>query len=341
MSPTEASTYSGSHRSGRHRQEAGAVARRERDNIYQSFVGRYFGSHLWSLISSLGQFVRSPFSSLLTSLVVGIALALPAGLYVLLDNTRQLTGVWDDSAQITVFLDESLQDSERTALIETISGHEHIAGVTYVSREQALAEFKEISGLGEAVDLLPENPLPPVLIITPLFQEFTADVAELLLAYLKQQPRIQAVQMDLQWVKRLNGLLDIGQLSLYLFAAFLGMAILVIVGNTIRLIIQNKRQEIVVTKLIGGTDAFIRRPFLYWGLWFGLGGGVVAWFLVTLTLWSLQGPVDRLAGLYNANFTIQYIGILPGVTLLAIGIMLGLGGAWLSVGRHLKEIEPR
>ncbi len=326
---------------GRLPPEARAVARRERDNIYHSFVGRYFGSHLWAMVSTLGQFWRTPFSSLMTSLVLGVALALPTGLYVLLDNTRQLTGVWDDSAQITVFLDESLQDVERTALIDTISQHEHVSGVTFISKEQALSEFKQMSGLGDAIEVLGENPLPPVLIITPLFQGFTPEVAQSLIAYLKTLPRISAVQMDLQWVKRLNGLLDIGQYGLYLFAAFLGIAILVVVGNTIRLIIQNKRQEIVVTKLIGGTDAFIRRPFLYWGVWFGLGGGAVAWLLVTATVWTLRGPVSQLASLYNAQYLLQYLGLIPGITMLSAGIILGLGGAWLSVGRHLREIEPR
>ncbi len=341
MSSVNASPYRKNGRAPRRESATSAVTRRERDDIYLTLAGRYVGGHLWALLSTLGQFIRNPLANLMTSMVIGVALAMPAGFYVMLDNARQLTGVWDDSTQITVFLADTISDAERAALQSTISQHHDVSGVTYVSREQALAEFGADSGLAEAIAMLDENPLPPVLIVTPAMAHLTPQVAQSLITYLKSLPSVVDVQMDIQWVKRLSALLDIGQRGIYLLGFFLGIAILVIVGNTIRLIIQNKRHEIVVTKLIGGTNAFIRRPFLYWGIWFGLAGGIVAWCLVMTTIWYLKTPVGDLASLYSTHYELKYLGAIPGSAVILVGILLGLVGAWLSVGRHLRSIEPR
>lgn len=318
-----------------------AQASVSRDRLYQSALGRYITNHVWAMLATLGQFLRSPFSSLLTALVIGVALALPAGLYLLLDNARQLTGVWDDSMRITVFIRAGQSVQDHQALKETVSQLPQVAKVELISSEQALAEFQQFSGFGEALGLLPENPLPASLLVTPTHDGYSPQVVEQLVKSLSALHNVDKVQMDMQWVKRLNGLLTVGQRGLTLFGIFLGVAILIIVGNTIRLIIQNQRQEIVVTKLIGGTDAFIRRPFLYWGLWFGLLGGIIALLLVTATVWSLSAPVQYLAELYHTQFVLKGIRFDTGLIILGTGIFLGLVGAWMSVGRHLRDIEPQ
>lgn len=312
-----------------------------RDRLHQSALAHYFTNHVWALLATLGQFTRHPLSSILTALVIGVALALPAGLYLMLDNARQLTGAWDDSLRVSVFLQADLKTASQLGLKEKITQLEQVSNVELISSEQALAEFQQYSGLGEALGLLDENPLPTTLLVTPAREDFSPARVEGLVDKLKGFSGVEKVQMDMQWVNRLNGLLDVGQRSLILFGAFLGLAILIIIGNTIRLIIQNQRQEIVVTKLIGGTDAFIRRPFLYWGLWFGLTGGVIAVILVTVTVWSLSNPVQHLADLYHTQFTLSGIGVISSLVIMGTGMMLGLCGAWLSVGRHLRDIEPQ
>lgn len=311
-----------------------------RDDIYQTPVGGYFSSHRWALMATLRQFLHSPASSFMTALVIGVALALPAGAWVLLDNASQLTGAWGTATELTVFLKMDIKDSTREQLQSRILTLDGVSRIEYISREQALEEFKAGSGLGLAMDALEQNPLPAVLVVSPVTGAGEAEV-EALATQVRELTGVDAVQLDMDWVRRLNGLLAIGQRGMGILALFLGVAILIIVGNTIRLIIQNRRHEIVVTKLIGATDGFIRRPFLYWGLWFGLAGGLVAWTLVTVAVWALQGPVQDLAALYHTEFELSQLGIAPGLALFGIGILLGLGGAWLSVARHLRDIEPR
>jgi len=296
--------------------------------------------HAQVLISSLGRLWKTPASSLTTAAVIGIALALPAGLLTLLENLQTLSGSWDGTASISVFLKEQVDDGAALDLGRRIAAWPEVASVRTLGRAEALAEFRTLSGFGDALDALEENPLPAVLIVRPSEAHGGARTAQALVERLAGLPETDIVQLDLQWVKRLHALMEIGRRGILVVGGLLGLAVLLIVGNTIRLDIQNRREEIEVCKLIGGTDAFIRRPFLYTGLWYGLIGAVLAWLLVRGAFLLLDGPVTRLTGLYRSDFLLNPPGAGEGLLLLAAGALLGWAGAWLAVGRHLSDIEP-
>ncbi|HKJ77643.1 MAG TPA: permease-like cell division protein FtsX, partial [Gammaproteobacteria bacterium] len=225
-------------------------------------------------------------------------------------------------------------------LAGTLRAGKDIAEVRYISAEQALAEFRQLSGFGDALDALQANPLPPVLVVRPGPAINGPDAVGGLVKRLRQRPDVDMAQLDMQWVKRLYALMEIGQRGVWVLGALLALAVLLVVGNTIRLAIQNRRDEIVVVKLVGGTDAFIRRPFLYSGAWYGLLGGVIAFALVQGALGVLSSPVHHLAGLYHSGFRLDGLGVATTAYLLLSGTLLGLIGSWLAVGRHLREIEP-
>jgi len=300
----------------------------------------YLLRHLQVLFYSLGQLSRQPIATLMTAAVIGIALALPSGLHVILKNAQQLSGGWDGGARISLFLKRSVNDAQARQLVRRIRQLPEVAGVRYISRSQALEEFRRQSGFGEALTALQDNPLPAVLVIRPRPGASSPAASERLLARLRQDPAVDLAQLDLQWVKRLYVIMELVRRGVLVLAVLLALAVLLVVGNTIRLAIQNRRDEIVVMKLIGGTDAFIRRPFLYTGFWYGLFGGLLAWLLVSLSLAILGGPIERLAGLYQGQFRLQGLDAASAGLLLLASIGLGLAGSWLAVGRHLRAIEP-
>jgi cell division transport system permease protein len=303
-------------------------------------VNAYFTHHLWVLVSSLGVLWRTPFATFMTAAVIGIALALPAGLQVLLQNVQRLSTGWEGTAQMSLFLKQGVPEARIQALADKLRGWEGVADVRYISREQALAEFRELSGFGGALDSLDENPLPPVLVLRPTSAAAEPAQMELLLGRVKQLEPVDLAQLDMEWLRRLSGIIELGKRGVLLLAGLLAMAILLVVGNTIRLTILNRREEIVVTKLIGATNAFIRRPFLYTGLWYGLMGAVLAWLLVAIFLGLLSDPVSRLSFLYNSQFSLGGLDLETTAILLGSGVALGLAGSWLAVGRHLQAIEP-
>ena len=301
---------------------------------------RYLERHLQALVGSLGQLWRQRVNTLLTALVIGVSLALPATLLLGLATLRTATAGWDADARLTAYLKIDTPDADAADLTQKL-GRE-LAGkaeVALVDRAQALREFERDSGLGEALALLGENPLPAALVLTPVG---TADEAALarLSDRVRALPQVQDVQADLEWVRRLNALLELGRRTVWAFAGLLGAGVVLVTGNTIRLAIFNRRAEIEITKLIGGTDAFIRRPFLYWGLLQGFSGGVVATVLLLAVNIGLAGPVRTLAGLYGSALSLVTPGLVGGLGVLLLGAGLGLAGAALAVRRHLREIEP-
>jgi cell division transport system permease protein len=300
----------------------------------------YLLRHLQVFFYSLGVLSRSPFATLMTAAVIGIALALPSGLHVVLKNAQQLSGGWDGVAQISLFLNRSVGDDEAEKLAKQIQKLPEVAGVTYISRRQALLEFQRLSGFGDALQALKDNPLPSVLVIRPASEASTPEATEGLLQRLNAYPAVDLAQLDMQWVKRLYVIMELIRRGVVVLAILLAVAVLLVVGNTLRLAIQNRRDEIVVMKLIGGTDGFIRRPFLYTGFWYGLFGGLIAWILVNLSLSILSDPVERLAGLYQSRFELSGLDLTSAIMLLGTSILLGLAGSWLAVGRHLRDIEP-
>ncbi len=304
------------------------------------WLKNYFARHLQTLLYALGQLSLKPFSTLMMAAVIGIALAMPAGLHVLLKNVQQVLAGWDGAAQLSLFLQQNTRESEALALADSLRARAGIASVDYISSEQALAEFQRLSGFGEALKALEDNPLPPVLVVHPSLELQGPELLQQLREELAAERAVEIAQLDMQWIKRLYALMDTGKRGVWVLAAMFALGVLLVVGNTIRLAIQNRRDEIVIIKLIGGTDTFIRRPFLYTGFWYGLLGGVVALLLIELALWFLSGKVNNLAALYSSEFRLATTDLMTAGALLLGGLLLGLCGSWLAVGRHLRAIEP-
>ncbi|MBD3609035.1 MAG: cell division protein FtsX [Gammaproteobacteria bacterium] len=304
----------------------------------RSGIRGYFTLHLSMAIQSLGRLSRSPFATLMTAAVIGIALAMPTGLHVMMDNLQKSGGDWRQSTQISLFLRAGINEDRALKLAQRLEQKADIQSVYYISPEQALAEFQSHSGFGEVLENLQTNPLPAVLVVNPRLH---GSEAEALIERLKAYPEVDIAQLDMQWLQRLFAIMEIVERGVLLLALLLGIAVLLIVGNTIRLAIENRRDEIIITKLIGATNAFIRRPFLYSGIWYGLLGGLIALLLVNSAIYLLQDPVAHLTGLYGGGFQLQLLSSDISLMLLGSGVLLGLSGSWLAVGRHLRHIEPR
>ncbi len=307
--------------------------------LRESIVG-YAREHLRVLLFTLRRLVKNPGGSLLTAAAIGITLALPAGLHLVLQNVSLLSYSWESSVQASLFLRDTVSNAEGEALARELTRREGVANATYISREKALAEFRQLSGFGEALDVLQENPLPAVIVVRPHTDHGPQQIDQLV-RELGDLPSVDQARLDTAWLERLYAILDIVQLAVQIIGGLLALAIIITVGNTIRLDIQSRREEIVVLKLIGATDAFIRRPFLYTGTCFGLLGGILAWLLVSLGLWTLSSPVEKLASLYQSNYQLSGFGFGPSLALLGGAMLLGWIGSWWTVARHLGEIEPR
>lgn len=305
-----------------------------------SNLNNYLLRHVQVALASLGDLWRQPLASLMTVLVIGIALALPAGLYVIQKNIEQLSGQWQQATRISLFLKFDVKDGRGQQIAEQLISWPDIKKVDFQSSIQSLQEFRELSGLGEVLDSLPNNPLPAVIIIEPVAGS-TANAAHVdLLKRLEKLPEVDLAQLDMQWLQRLEQLNKTGQRGIAVLAAMLSLSVLLVIGNTIRLAILNRQTEIKVIKLVGGTNAFVRRPFIYTGFWYGLIGGLIAWLTVLTAALIISGPVDQLATLYESQFNLQWLSGLLIVALPLCGAMLGIVGAWLAVGRHLSAIEP-
>ncbi len=287
------------------------------------------------------EILNNPLSNFMTVLVIAIALALPAGLQILLDNGKSLSQGWDGASRISLYLKTDLSESKLQSLAATIKKQAGIASVETINQTQALEDFKQTAGFADAISQLDSNPLPPVLVIQPLPSHSTPMASESLLAEFRTIPEVEIAKLDLDWVRKLYAMLQLAEKAASALGVALGIAVLLIVGNTIRLSVQNRREEIEVVKLVGATDAFIRRPFLYTGFWYGFLAGTTCWILLALSLVWLEKPVANLAGLYQSQFTLSGLSFIQSVQLLGISCGLGLLGSWLSVGRHIRQIEPR
>lgn len=300
---------------------------------------RYFELHLQNLLGAAGRLAKQPLATLLTMLVIAIALALPAGLRVLVSNVGALSESWESAADVTVYLKMDVKPDRLRTLAGEIDARADVAGVEVIDRRSALAEFRERSGFGEALDALDGNPLPDTLVVRPA-SGLTGDV-EALAGALGALPEADVVQLDTQWVARLRALLALAARAVDITTALLAVAVAIVVGNTIRLEINNRSVEIEVTKLVGGTDGFIRRPFLYLGLCYGLGGAVLAAALIAVVLALVAAPVREVAALYGSGFDLAGLSWRESLILLGGGALLGLSGAALATARHLRAIEPK
>ncbi|ALP40107.1 permease-like cell division protein FtsX [Aeromonas schubertii] len=300
----------------------------------------YWVDHVRQAFSSLGELWRYPLATMMTLAVLGVSLALPSCFHVLLKNAEKVESGWQDSSQITLYLRKDLPEENILALRKRILMYPEVDSVDYMSRDKSLAEFRELSGFGDALDYLDGNPLPPVLIVVPDPRWRSPGGASELLAKLNGESGVEQGKLDLQWLERLQGIIKLLRHTITGIAVLLLAAVLLIVGNTLRLNILNQRSEIEVLKLVGATDAFIHRPFLYTGIWFGVIGGMLAWWLTeVMVLWS-EGVVSDLAGLYGSEFRLMGLGLVDGLNLILLGAFLGLIASWFSVHRHIRDIEP-
>jgi cell division transport system permease protein len=300
-----------------------------------------FERHAQSLVGSLGRLARQPFATLLTIAVIGIALALPAALYLVVANMRAVTADLGETVQLSVYLRIPTTESEAKKTASAIQARIEVERAVLVSPDEGLAEFRAMSGIGEALQALTENPLPWVVTVRPAPPYDSAAAVEALAAELREAEAVELVEADTAWVRRLHAILDTLRQLVFLAAAVLAAGVLAIVGNTIRLEINGRRAEIEVTKLVGGSNAFVRRPFLYSGLWQGLGGGLLAVGLIAIGLAALEPPVSRLASAYGASFALIGLTVREWLAVVGGGAALGLLGAWLVAAYHLQRIEPR
>ena len=299
---------------------------------------RAFALHLGVLRAVLRRMFASKLGGFLNILVIGIALSLPAGMYLLLQNAQGLVAQLSGTPQISLFLamDAKAEDVER--LHKQLAQHAAIEGVEFVPRAQALEQLKQSTGLSDLIGGLQQNPLPDAFIVHP--KPGDAQALDALRGELAKLPKVGEAQLDSAWAYKLEALLKFGRIGVLILASLLSLALVAVTFNTIRLQILTQRDEIEVAKLIGATDAFIRRPFLYFGAAQGLLGGIMAWLIVTLSLLLLNAQLGALSQLYASQFVLRPLSFGDSLSLLLFSVYLGWLGAWLSVARHLSQIEP-
>ena len=306
---------------------------------FGTLLHAWIESHRASLLDSLRRLGKQPIGSFFTCMVMAVALSLPMGLSLLLNNVERLGGSWQRAAQISLYLQLEATPGEGQALREQIKAMPGVADAEYIGRDQALEEFQQQSGLGEALKELPENPLPGVVLVTP--KEVDKPTLEALRQRLSELPKVQQAQLDLVWVERLAAILKLGDRFVFGLTVLLVSALLLVIGNTIRLHIENRRTEIEVIKLVGGTDSYVRRPFLYMGALYGFGAGILSWGVLAFGLDWLNDAVVGLAGLYGSDFSLAGVPAADGLSLLLGAVLLGYIGAWIAVARHLRELAPK
>lgn len=298
--------------------------------------------HSYSFFSSLGALLKHRIGTLMTVLVLGIAILLPLGLFVIMNNLDRLDLQQDEWGAITVFIAAETSDSATRSLSETVLSRHDVTAVELVSPEQGMAEFRESSGFGQSLEMLEDNPLPWVLMVSPVVADNQQGDIELrlseLMEFLESRPEVQSVQYDHKWLQRLGRLLELGRAVVLVLTFLFGMAVIVVVANTIRLDVAARSEEIEILALVGAGNSFIRQPFLYSGLWYGMMGGALAAGLMKLGLFYLDAPLARLLDAYDHGINLYGL-LAKDIALLIISSgFLGMLGAWVSVQRYLKML---
>src|SRR6201992_3619949 len=297
--------------------------------------------HAQALFGSLGRLARNPFSTGLTILVIALALALPTALRLLVVNAQIATGSFTSAVDLSIYLKPDVALVKAQQLERSARERPDVARVELIPADKAMEEFRTYSGFGAALDALKDNPLPHVLHVQPRTEAQSSGAVDSLRRYFTAWPEVDLVQVDTEWVMRFNAILDVLRRLLLITAVLLGAGVLAVIGNTIRLEILNRRAEIEVTKLVGGSNSFVRRPFLYTGILYGFAGAVLAWAIVQIAVFVLAQPIATLAVSYGSHFSLQGPPLRDVGVLLGTGVVLGWIGAWISAARHLRRIEPR
>ncbi len=299
---------------------------------------RAVATHARQALSSLGELWRTPVWAFVTVAVLGVSMTLPATLHLLVKNIQQVSRSYDQSFEISLFLKNEATPTDIASFVTILQGDPQIAKVRLIDKAAAMAEFKQQSGFGEAIRFLDQNPLPDVLVVTPT--ENLPAAAENLLQKLEKERFVDLAKLDISWLERLAALMALMQQAVYAIAVLLLCAALLVIGNTIRLLIMDKKAEIEVMKLVGATDAFIQRPFLYTGVWLGVFGGFLAFLVIEFMILWLRAAIAKVTQLYQSDFVINSLSLAEFGVLMAIGTGLGLFGSYLAVRSHIKAIEP-
>ena len=299
----------------------------------------YRDVHAHALFSSLGRIVAEPFNSIMTISVLAIAISFVSGFHVLAVNIQQLTEHLDASNQISLFLRDDVSDAHANKLAESIRKNINVQNVKVISREDAAAEFQTYSGFGSAINELEKNPLPIVLQVLPKKSLEDKRGLEDLQKEFQQSPEVDVAQMDLQWIERLRSIIDMVKLFASILNILLGAAVLLIIGNTVRIELHNRRDEVIIEKLVGATNSFIRRPFLYAGFWIGFISGISAWFIVTVLMLIVRQAVEKLSSLYGGSFHMLFLSLTDTLALIAISSLLGVLASWTVVSYQMHSTK--
>lgn len=301
----------------------------------------YGYNHAQALFSSLGRLMKTPFTSFMTVLVMAITVALAGSFYLLVNNARQLTGNLESSNQISLFLKSTVTDEAAQKLSGQIDRNRLVDQVKLITKSKALDEFKAYSGFGDALSMLDHNPLPAVIQILPVNALSDETDIQALSKEFQRYPEVDFVQIDMQWLQRLQSIMHLAERAVMLFNVMLAVAVVFITGNTIRLELENRREEVMIAKLVGATHVFVQRPFVYTGFWLGLSAGILAWLIISILVWVLEGPLENLSLLYNGDFHIVYLNFSESLQLLLYSSAAGALGAWLVLFNQLRQIKPK
>ena len=295
--------------------------------------------HFDTLRESLLRLGQQPLATLLNVVVIGIAMSLPAGFYVGLNNLQAFSRQLSSDPQISLFMALDATASEVADVERRLRMEPEVGRFEFIPRDRALERLRRSAGLSDILADLGRNPLPDAFVVTARNND--PATLEALRARAAQWAQVEHVQLDAEWARRLDAALGVGRLLVGLLGALLAVALVAVTFNTIRLQILTRRDEIEVAKLIGATNSFIRRPFLYLGSLQGLAGGLAAWAIVTLAGMALNLQLAEVATLYGTAFHLQSLTLIDAALLFAASGLLGWLGAWLSVSRHLWQIEPQ
>ena len=282
---------------------------------------------------------RERWGTALTAAVIGIALALPMTAFLAVHSVAGIGDRVDLDAQVSLFLRPEISNERAQALADEFALRSDVITARVITKEQGLAEFRNAAGLAGVLEKVSsENPLPAVIMLSA--NGSNAGQLAALADVMTRNEAVEFVQLDRDWVLRLEAFLQLARQSLWVLSSLLGAGVILVIGNTLRLSIEARRAEIEIAKLFGASDAFVRRSFLYHGVYFGLSGAALACIMVSGTAFALQGPIARLAVLYVGDLAFSGPRFEHFMVLLVSGAGLGLLGAWLSVAHHLQAIEP-
>jgi cell division transport system permease protein len=301
----------------------------------------YLTRHIQVFFATLGQLARSPINSLTTILIIALTLLLPSILYVFLKSADQVSENWQGRPQISIFLEQELNQAEAHAIFQEVELNPQIAVAELIKPEAALVEFKALSGLDKELNFLDHNPLPTSIVVMPNREIASDPELRSLVTQFEKIDGIDQIKLDLAWTNRFNSVLALLKRVTALLAIIIACGLVLVISNTIRLIILNKRDEIEITKLVGGSNTFIRRPFLYYGFLVGFIGGCLSLGLLALFFLALNGPIEQLTQLYNSQNPIYSLNLKDSAILITIGACIGWLAARLSLAKHLHAIRPQ